>query len=93
MGFIGIFILAAAMWIIVIGIIAVFIPSFIIALINLISGCVHHWPKHNIILFSIFGTIAGLILLGVFSIYLFYVFNHANEAASTSEAIALLFYL
>ena len=38
--------------------ICVFVPSLIISIVNLILGIRRHWPKVNIILCSVFGSIA-----------------------------------
>ena len=68
MAFIGVFLLSifgmalfAFIFVIIICIIAVFIfvfiPALIVSIINLVLGIKHHWPKVNIILLSIFGSI------------------------------------
>jgi len=38
--------------------ICVFVPSLIVSIVNLILGIKRHWPKVNIILCSVFGSIA-----------------------------------
>ena len=68
MAFIGIFLLSlfgmmafavivAIIIIIVAVFIFVFIPALIISIVNLILGIKRHWPKINIILLSVFGSL------------------------------------
>ena len=62
MAFIGIFALAwvalMIFLIIVGGFLFVFLPALIVSIINLVKGIRNHWPKINIILLIVFGTIA-----------------------------------
>ena len=91
MAFIGILALAVVMWLIIILVVGVFVPSLIISIINLVQGCRRHWPKHNIILLSIFGTIVSLFLIAAFVLTLFMIISQApEEINSASEEVSLL---
>lgn len=62
MAFIGVFALAWVAFMIFLIIVGtfffVFLPALIVAIINLVKGIRNHWPKINIILLIVFGTIA-----------------------------------
>lgn len=87
MAFIGIFFLSIFAIFIFIAILSVFIPSFIIALVNLIQGIRHNWPKKNIVLFAVFGTIAGSIILIWFITFLY---NQISQSGTTSSSTSEL---
>jgi H+/Cl- antiporter ClcA len=87
MAFIGIFFLSIFAIFIFIAILSVFIPSFIIALVNLIQGIRHNWPKKNIVLLAVFGTIAGSIILIWFITFLY---NQISQSGATSSSTSEL---
>ena len=87
MAFIGIFFLSIFAIFIFIAILSVFIPSFIIALVNLIQGIRHNWPKKNIVLLAVFGTIAGSIILIWFITFLY---NQISQSGTTSSSASEL---
>ena len=87
MAFIGIFFLSIFAIFIFIAILSVFIPSFIIALVNLIQGIRHNWPKKNIVLLAVFGTIAGSIILIWFITFLY---NQISQSGTTSSSTSEL---
>ena len=100
MAFMGIFIV---MWLliiilIIIGcmILLVFIPSLVLSIVNLVQGIKRHWPKRNIVMLSIFGTIT-FIFVGLFLGYLVYRLGYyvppETEQSYSSEMSNLLFYL
>ena len=94
MAFIGIFLVAVVFWALLAAVVIVFIPSLIIALINLIQGIRRHWPKRNIVLVSIFGSMAGFFILATLIIWLLAVVTDiSNMNNSSSEMISLLFAL
>ena len=70
----------------------VFIPALIVSIINLILGIKNHWPKINTILFSVFGSIALLLLTVGISFALVLALFHPNNAAEgeSVEAVTLL---
>ena len=71
MAFLGVLILSLAgmmvMMMIIIFVICVilfvFIPALILSITNLVLGVKHHWPKHNIVLLSVFGSVVALFLI------------------------------
>ena len=71
MAFLGVLILSLAgmmvMMMIIIFVICiilfVFIPALILSITNLVLGIKHKWPKHNIVLLSVFGSIVVLFLI------------------------------
>ena len=87
MAFIGIFFLSIFAIFIFIAVLSVFIPSFIIALVNLIQGIRHNWPKKNIVLLAVFGTIAGSIILIWFITFLY---NQISQSGTTSSSTSEL---
>jgi H+/Cl- antiporter ClcA len=87
MAFIEIFFLSIFAIFIFIAILSVFIPSFIIALVNLIQGIRHNWPKKNIVLLAVFGTIAGSIILIWFITFLY---NQISQSGTTSSSTSEL---
>ena len=67
MGFLFFIFGLAFLWFLVLIVLFVFVPCFIIALINLIKGAKNGWPKRNVIPLIITGSICVLIiLLGVY---------------------------
>ena len=70
----------------------VFIPSLIISIINLILGIKRHWPKVNIILLSVFGSITILLFSIGIPIAVFLAFARMNYIANTQtvETVTLL---
>ena len=86
-GIFGIFIWVAIVTIIC-AILFIFIPCLIIAIINLIKGIKHHWPKRNIIPLVITGSISMLFILAfiVFLILALCVYLMNPTAASSSSA-------
>lgn len=96
MAFFGILILMYAfmmiMFLIVCIVLFVFIPALIIAIANLVLGIKHQWPKHNIILLSIFGSIVALlILIGISVAFIPAIHNLSYTGGSESiEASKLL---
>ena len=94
MAFIGIFFIAVLFWIFLAALVIVVLPSFIIALVNLIQGIKHHWPRKNIVLLSIFGSIAGTFILFLLLVFLLSSFSDINNVNSSSnEMISLIFAL
>ena len=96
-GIFGIFIWIAVI-IIACAILFIFIPCLIIAIINLIKGIKHHWPKRNIIPLAITGSISSLFII-VFVVFLFlalcaYIANPTAASSSSAQvANSLLFLL
>ena len=92
MAFIGIFFLAIFVIIILSGSFIVFFAALIISIINLILGIQRNWPKKNIVLLSIFGTIATIlgIFLFIFIFRLIVGWDNYNNAQSSSESIEVL---
>ena len=99
MAFIGIFVVA---WLLVLILIAVgclilfvFIPSLVLAIINLVQGVKNNWPKHNIILLSISAPIAAIFitLLTVYLIwrFCFYVPPYIDGSSSSKAINQMLF--
>ncbi len=94
MAFIGIFFLSIFAIFIFIAILSVFIPSFIIALVNLIQGIRHNWPKKNIVLLAVFGTIALSIILIWFITFLYnQISKSGTTSSSTSELVIINNYI
>ena len=99
MAFIGIFVVAwlLVLILIVIGflILFVFLPCLVLAIINLVQGIKKHWPKVNIILFSITASIASIfiILLTMYFIwrFCFYVPPYSDGSSSIEGSNQLLF--
>ena len=73
MAFIGIFFVAWLLVIILIGVAFVFffiyIPAVVLAIINLVQGVKHNWPKRNIIFVSVTAPI--VIIITALLIYYF----------------------
>lgn len=96
MGFLVIILLAVLVFIIIVGICITFFVALIISIINLIFGIKRNWPKRNIVLLSIFGTIATI--LGII-LFLFFARSIANwhtygETEPYQESIeAMILYL
>ena len=103
MAFIGVFILslfgmaifafiAVILIFIALIIICVFIPSLIISIVNLILGIRRHWPKVNIILCSVFGSIALMLFtMGALLAILIACAGHSYMAnAQAAETVTLL---
>ena len=90
MAFIGIFFLSIFAIFIFIAVLSVFIPSFIIALVNLIQGIRHNWQKKNIVLFAVFGTIAGSIILIWFITFLYNQISQSGATSTTSEELVII---
>ena len=95
-GIFGIFIWIAVV-LIICAILFIFIPCLIIAIINLIKGIKHHWPKRNIIPLAITGSISMLFILA-FIVFLIlalcvYLMNPTDAGSSTEIANNLLFLL
>ena len=88
-GIFGIFIWIAVA-LIICAILFIFIPCLIIAIINLVKGIKHHWPKRNIIPLAITGPISILFLLAI-TIFLIvalviYITNPSLATSSTSSS-------
>ena len=99
MAFFGIFIV---MWLLIIILIVigclllfVFIPCLVLAIINLVQGVRHNWPKRNIVLLAITGTISVIfiILIGYYLVWRFMIYVPPYEDGSTSESIDQIYYL
>ena len=96
MAFFGILILAWVFWMILIFVICVivfvFIPSLIVAIINLILGIKHHWPKHNVILLSVFGGIVVLLFIigELFALLLTFAHSSNTTSSESVETVTLL---
>ena len=89
-GIFGIFMWIAVV-LIICAILFIFIPCLIIAIINLIKGIKHHWPKRNIIPLAITGSISMLFILAfiVFLILALCVYlMHPTDASTSSSQIA-----
>ncbi len=85
----GILLVGILLWVVVIAIIcvvlAIFVPCLIIAIINLVKGINHHWPKRNIIPLAITGPIV-LIFISLFIVYLVWRFGYYVDPYSTSSS-------
>ena len=100
MAFFGIIIV---MWLfililVVIGclILFVFIPCLVIAIINLVQGVRHDWPKRNIIPLAITGSISiiFIILITLYLVWRFSIYQEPTYDSSSSSEMALsLYYL
>ena len=99
MAFFGIFIV---MWLLIIILIVigclllfVFIPCLVLAIINLVQGVKHNWPKRNIVLLSITGTISVIfiILIAYYLVWRFTNYVPPYEDGSTSEMATSVVYL
>ena len=90
MGIFLVGIVGFALFLVIIGaILFVFIPCLIIAIINLVQGARHHWPKRNVIPLIITGTIASLfILLFLMGAVLSATGGSSSSAASSSRSAA-----
>jgi heme exporter protein D len=90
MGIFGIFIWIAVA-LIICAILFIFIPCLIIAIINLVKGIKHHWPKRNIIPLAITGPISMLFILAFIAFLILalcvYLMN-PTDAGSISSQIA-----
>ena len=89
-GIFGIFIWIAVA-LIICAILFIFIPCLIIAIINLIKGIKHHWPKRNVIPLVFAGSISMLFILAfiVFLVLALCVYlMHPTDAGSSSSQIA-----
>ena len=89
MAFFGIFLVGILLWfvliIIALVVLFIFIPCLIIAIINLVKGINHHWPKRNIIPLAITGPIV-LIFISLFIVYLVWRFGYYVDPYSTSSS-------
>ena len=89
MAFLGILVVGVLLWFIIIliacAILFIFVPCLIIAIINLIKGINHHWPKRNIIPLAITGPIV-LIFISLFIVYLVWRFGYYVDPYSTSSS-------
>ena len=89
MAFLGILVVGALLWFIIIliacAILFIFVPCLIIAIINLVKGINHHWPKRNIIPLAITGPIV-LIFISLFIVYLVWRFGYCVDPYSTSSS-------
>lgn len=89
MAFLGILVVGALLWFIIIliacAILFIFVPCLIIAIINLVKGINHHWPKRNIIPLAITGPIV-LIFISLFIVYLVWRFGYYVDPYSTSSS-------
>ena len=103
MAFIGIFVVMWLLIIILIGVAFVFffvyIPSLVLAIINLVQGIKRHWPKRNIIFVSvtlpIVVIITGLIiwyLIWRFTIYVPPYTDSSSNADVVSQAYNVCLY-
>ena len=95
-GIFGIFIWIAVI-IIACAILFIFIPCLIIAIINLVKGIKHHWPKRNIIPLAITGSISMLFILA-FIVFLIlalcvYLMNPAAASSSSAEIASSFLFL
>ena len=100
MAFFGIFIV---MWLLIIiliviacAILFVFIPCLVFAIINLVNGIRHNWPRRNIVFLSITGTISVIfiILIGYYLVWRFTVYVPPTyDDGSTSEMATSIVYL
>ena len=70
----------------------VFIPSLIISIVNLVLGIKRHWPKVNIILLSIFGSLTLTLFSMGIVVAIFLAFAGTNYAHNTQavETVTLL---
>ena len=96
MGIFGIFIWIAVV-LIICAILFIFIPCLIIAIINLIKGIKHHWPKRNIIPLAITGSISMLFIL-VFIVFLIlalcaYIAYPTAASSSSAQVVNSLLFL
>ena len=89
MAFLGILVVGVLLWFIIIliacAILFTFVPCLIIAIINLVKGINHHWPKRNIIPLAITGPIV-LIFISLFIVYLVWRFGYYVDPYSTSSS-------
>lgn len=89
MAFLGILVVGVLLWFIIIliacAILFIFVPCLIIAIINLVKGINHHWPKRNIIPLAITGPIV-LIFVSLFIVYLVWRFGYYVDPYSTSSS-------
>ena len=89
MAFLGILVVGVLLWFIIIliacAILFIFVPCLIIAIINLVKGINHHWPKRNIIPLAITGPIV-LIFISLFIVYLVWRFGYYVDRYSTSSS-------
>ena len=89
MAFLGILVVGALLWFIIIliacAILFIFVPCLIIAIINLVKGINHHWPKRNTIPLAITGPIV-LIFISLFIVYLVWRFGYYVDPYSTSSS-------
>ena len=103
MAFIGIFVVMWLLIIILIGVAFVFffvyIPSLVLAIINLVQGIKRHWPKRNIIFVSvtlpIVVIITGLIIwyfIWRFTIYVPPYSDGSSSADVVSQAYNVCLY-
>jgi hypothetical protein len=92
MAFIGIFFLAIFVFVLMAGIFIVFFVSLIISIINLVLGIQRNWPKKNIVLLSIFGSIATIlgIVLFIFIFRLIVGWDSYSDAQSYSEPLEVM---
>ena len=85
MGIFGIFIWIAVA-LIICAILFIFIPCLIIAIINLIKGIKHHWPKRNIIPLAITGPISVLFILAFIVFFIFALCIYLNNPTGASSS-------
>ena len=94
MAFMGIFLLAIFVLFIIVGGIIIFHVALVIAIINLIQGINRHWPKKNIVLLSVFGSIAlTIFLITVFILTNGYLNRTMNEINSSSDISTIEVYI
>ena len=80
MGFVGLFVLGAAMvFFIIMAILAVFVPCLIISIVNLVKASRRGWPKRHVIPMAITGSIVFLFIL---------LFIYIGISVATSKADA-----
>ena len=77
-----------AIIIIACAILFVFIPCLIIAIINLVKGIKHHWPKKNVIPLAITGSISSLFIIAFFVILFLALFAYLANPTDTSSSSA-----
>ena len=97
MAFFGILILSWVFMMIFLFIIAVivfvFIPALTVSIINLILGIKHHWPKTNVVLLSVFGSITILLLIIGLSLALILALSHTSNAVESESVETVILIL
>ena len=98
MAFFGIFIV---MWLLIIilvviacAILFIFIPCLVFAIINLVNGIRHNWPRRNIVFLSITGTVSIIFIIAIclYLVWRFGIYQDPYADGGTSSEISPAIY-